>query len=357
VYPVSEETEAGIMAYSRTWEMGLISYDSGTFITSEDIREATSEHVSTSDQEDIELGAVCSQHWAIKTTYAGNCVGDVFLVLLALKDLESGELIGDSIPMGVMTCVKAPRTGEDKELHLYDALYFADKTYEPTISLPARASRVEEDICEQLGITNAVDYNVHSYLAEETGGLMVESGGGCLYTESFDFMINALPEGGATMRQMLGYIAAVNGQFGCIDRLGRYTRRWYTNSRATIDTDHADEPTVSENTNTIVGIRCSTGETEITAGEMSGGKVLEMENPYMTPTLLRTLFVKLRNMQWHTAEICERLGDPRHDIGDMVTITSEGNNYSIPITSIQFGYDGGLLANISAAGVTEEQMM
>lgn len=187
-------------------------------------------------------------------------------------------------------------------------------------------------------------------------GFYEESGGGFIYTSPFDFEIPALPENGATMREMLGYIAAIHGQFGCIDRQGQYVRRWYApESQATIDSDHADEPTVSETANHIVGIRCNTGDRELTAGRMTGGRVLEIENPYMTQVYMRVLLTTVQNMTWYTAQVSERLGDPRHDIGDTVTIESNGSNYDIPITMIQYSFDGGLLANISAAGLTEEE--
>jgi hypothetical protein len=186
---------------------------------------------------------------------------------------------------------------------------------------------------------------------------MMESGGSYLYTAPFDFTIEEIPAG-STMREVLGYIAAIHGQFGCIDRLGRYVRRWYSPaSLALIDAYHADEPTVSETANRIVGIRCTVGDEELTVGAMSGGRVLELENPFMTQTLMRVLLVEVKKMSWYTAQVSERLGDPRHEIGDTVTIQSGGEENDIPITTIQFSFDGGLLANISAAGLTEEEQM
>jgi hypothetical protein len=75
----------------------------------------------------------------------------------------------------------------------------------------------------------------------------------------------------------------------------------------------------------------------------------------MTQVYMRVLLTTVQNMTWYTAQVSERLGDPRHDIGDTVTIESNGSNYDIPITMIQYSFDGGLLANISAAGLTEEE--
>ena len=357
-------------------------------LMSDDIFNADGTYTSTSQSDDIELGAVCSAYWRVRTSRSGNFVGKTYDLSLYVADIggtttlgdlypytiselsgmtlgelyHMGHMVGEPIPMGVFTCVKAPRCGDGRELHLYDKLYFTDKPYNPTINLPALASAVEQDICNQLGIDNATSEHVGGFVELPASwsyrytGFAEESGGGFLHTAPFDFTIDAMPTDGATMREMLGYIAAIHGQFGCIDRLGRYTRRWYApQSLATIDSDHADEPTVSETKNYIVGIRCMTENGELTAGYMTGGRVLEMENPFMTQTLIRAVLVQVKRMSWYTAQVCERLGDPRHDIGDTVTIQSDGENYNIPITTIQFSFDGGLLANISAAGLTEEE--
>lgn len=357
-------------------------------LMSDDIFNADGTYTSTSQSDDIELGAVCSAYWRVRTSRSGNFVGKTYDLSLYVADIggvttlgdlypydisdlsvmtigelyHMGHMVGEPIPMGEFTCVKAPRCGDGRELHLYDKLYFTDKPYNPTINLPALASAVEQDICNQLGIDNATSEHVGGFVELPASwsyrytGFAEESGGGFLHTAPFDFTIDTMPTDGATMREMLGYIAAIHGQFGCIDRLGRYTRRWYApQSLATIDSDHADEPTVSETKNNIVGIRCMIENGELTAGYMTGGRVLEMENPFMTQTLIRAVLVQVKRMSWYTAQVCERLGDPRHDIGDTVTIESGGEDHDIPITTIQFSFDGGLLANISAAGLTEEE--
>lgn len=383
MYQTSEEVAEAILSYSRTWRIRLEEVGGDIVIMGDEITNAEGEHSATTSSDDIELGAVCAAGWTITTSRQGEYVGKQFKLYLYLVDLSAGantlgdfypntidelssmtlgtlyegRTIGEPVPMGVFTCVKAPRCGDGRELHLYDKLYFSDKPYSSGVELPALASTVEQDICEQLGIYDATTAHVGGYLTDSEDSFMVESGGGYLYTAPFDFTIEEIPAG-STLRQVLGYIAAIHGQFGCIDRLGRYVRRWYSpSSLALIDAYHADEPTVSETVNRIVGIRCTVGDEELTVGAMSGGRVLELENPFMTQTLMRVLLVEVKKMSWYTAQVSERLGDPRHEIGDTVTIQSGGQENDIPITTIQFSFDGGLLANISAAGLTEEEQM
>ncbi|MBR1724215.1 MAG: hypothetical protein IJ723_04250 [Ruminococcus sp.] len=356
--------------------------DSGV-LTADEIFRADSEQSSTSLSDDIELGAVCSAGWRVTTVQSGGYLGSRFRLYLYLADLSRsgqttwgdlegytagvlskltveqvgrlGEILdGELIPMGEYTCVKAPRSGDGRELYLYDALYFADKPYTPTVTLPALASEVEADICEQLGVVCATDYTQTRLLADVNSTLLVTGGGLLLRTPSFNFTISEIPAG-TTMRQMLGYIAGVNGQFGYIDRQGRYVRKWYGDPVLTIDSDHADEPTLSESANRIVGIRCMVGDTTLEIGQQSGGRVLELANPYMTEQLMKSLWSRVRDLSWYTAEVYHRLGDPRIDIGDMVTLETGSGGYDVPATNISYSYDGGLAASISAAGLTEEE--
>lgn len=388
MYQTSDEVAEAILSYSRTWRIRLEEVGGGIVIMGDEITNAEGDHSSTTTTDDIELGAVCAAGWRITTSRQGEYVGKRFKLYLYLLNFDEGtttlgdlypytiaelsgmtlgelynmgHTIGEPIPMGEFTCVKAPRCGDGRELHLYDKLYFTDKPYNPTINLPALASAVEQDICNQLGVENGVGAGQGGYLYLpataylRTPGFAVGAGGNFLYTAPYDFTIESIPAG-STMREVLGYIAAIHGQFGCIDRLGRYVRRWYPkNSLTTIDGDHADEPTVSETWNKVVGLRCTVGEEELTAGYMTGGRVLELENPFMTRTLLRSLLTMVEKMTWYTAQVSERLGDPRHEIGDTVTIQSGDEEYDIPITSIQFRFDGGLSADLSAAGLTEEE--
>lgn len=384
MYQTSDDVAAAILGYSRTWRIRLEEIGGDIVIGGDEITQANSEHTSSSLSDDIELGAVCAQHWTVRTSHNGEFVGKRFLLYFYMLDLNGADTVwgdleaytiaelsekrvedienirriigGEFIPMGELVCVKAPRTDDGRELQLYDQLYFSDRPYTPGIPLPAAASAVEQDICEQLGVICAASYGAQGYLYGTGAGRpqLVRAANGVLYTASFDFTVDSV-ENGTTMRQMLGYIAGASGQFGCIDRQGRYVRRWYGEPVTTIDHNHADEPTLSEVANRIVGIRCTGDDEDMTAGQQSGGRVLEIDNPYMTQPLLNALYQRIRDMSWYTAQVYERLGDPRHDIGDTVTLGTSGGNYDIPITNLSYTFDGGLAADIEAVGLTDEE--
>lgn len=369
------------------YKMCIRSLSDGSLYLGDIMYSVSSDVQSTSLPEDIELGAVCSQQWMVELLDSGEnkFIGGEYEISLyvrsrhssltygdikkhacsELKDwrIEQLAALGDAvcgefIPMGICTCVKAPRTGSTRTLTLYDKLYFSDKQYNSKIRFPALASDVERDVCAQLGIECSWDYEYEELISDNGGNLLTEIGGSFLKTASFDFTISHKPQG-YTMRQMLSYIASAKGQFGYVDRHGRYARKWYGIPSWTLDNNTLDEPTLSEKANRVVGIVCIVNEnTTLSIGEMQGGRVIEFENPYMNESLLKTLFNRVRRLTWHTAAVQQRVGDPRMDIGDVVRYTDDKEqDYTIPITGLSFDFSGGLTASITSVGLNEDEQL
>lgn len=378
MYQTSAAVASKIMSLCRTWRVWLANIDTNEVIMGDTVSTASGDMTSTSLTDDIEIGAVTCASWTITLRHTDmNFVGQRFRLYLYLKDLTAeyatwgdlalftcgeldgmtieqisrlSEIYGELIPMGEYTCIRAARSGDGRELTLVDKLYFSDTPYERTVTLPQYASVIEQDVCRQLGISCSAEYN-ESYILAESGGELLQSSDGQLFaTASYDFLISRIPTG-ATCREMLGYIAGARGEFGCIDRNGAYTRRWYTPTGYVIDSDHADEPTLSEEANVIVGVRCINGNNTYECGEMSGGRVLEFENPYVDAQLLSTIFSRIKRMNWYTCQVTHRLGDPRLDTGDIVT----AGGCAIPVTDLRFSFDGGLMAEVGATGLNETE--
>lgn len=211
-----------------------------------------------------------------------------------------------------------------------------------------------------MGLQNGNDYTKPAKLRVKGGARLYGKGHIRLKTANFDFKISSIPKD-TTMRQMLSYIASAQGEFGYVDRYGRYVRKWYGSSVKILDNNTIDLPTLSERQNVIVGIICKVSDSEtLRLGNTTGtaGRVLEFENPYMTMSLLRSLWHRIGGFSWYTTELFHRLGDPRFDVGDVITYVSEsGESYDIPITNIGFNFDGGLSADISAVGLSVEEQL
>ena len=385
MYTVSDIVSSKIESYCRTWRMELEGSDS--VISGDKIISASSTSQSTSLSDDIELGAVCSQSWTLQINDAETrFLGSEYDLSLYLADFTSettystleaytyaelsrmtveqvsklGEILdGEKIPMGRFTCVKSKKSGGSVQLTMADRLYFSDKLYVPHIPIPNWNKAVEDDICQQLGLQNGNDYTQVRLLRDKNGRRLRDNKGRLLYSKYFYFEVGSVPKD-VTMRQMLSYLASAQGQFGYVDRYGKYVRKWYGKPVKTLDNNTIDLPTLSERQNVIVGIICKVSDDEtlsLGVTDTTQGRVLEFENPYMTSSLLRSLWHRLQGFSWYTTELFHRLGDPRFDIGDVVTYDSGSGSYDIPITNLGFNFDGGLSADISAVGLSVEEQL
>lgn len=385
MYTTSTTVSSRIESYCRTWRMWLENDES--VIMGDNIMSATSDVQSTSLSDDIELGAVCSQSWALQINDAeARFLGNEYDLSLYLADLTGvttystleaytyaelskltveqisklGEVLDDEkIPMGRFTCVKSKKSGGSVQLTMADKLYFSDKPYVPHIPMPNWNKAVEDDICRQLGLQNGNDYTEVRLLRDKNGRRLIDKNGKVLYSKYFYFKVSSVPKD-VTMRQMLSYLASVQGQFGYVDRYGKYVRKWYGKPVKTLDNNTIDLPTLSERQNVIVGIICKVSD-DVTLSlgvtDTTQGRVLEFENPYMTESLLQSLWRRIGGFSWYTTELYHRLGDPRFDIGDVVTYTNGTDSYDIPITNLEFTFDGGLSADISAVGLSVEEQL
>lgn len=359
MYTVSDIVSSKIESYCRTWRMEL--EDTNSILTGDKIVSASSTVQSTSLSDDIELGAVCSQSWNMTISATETAfLGKEYDTYLYLVDYEtSGILSDEKIPMGRFTCVKSKKSGGSVQLTMADRLYFSDKPYVPHIPMPNWNRSVEDDICRQLGLQNGNDYTEVRLLRDKNGRRLIDKNGKVLYSKYFYFKVSSAPKD-VTMRQMLSYLASAQGQFGYVDRYGKYVRKWYGSSVKTLDNNTIDLPTLSERQNAIVGIICKVSD-DVTLSlgvtDTTQGRVLEFENPYMTESLLQSLWRRIGGFSWYTTELYHRLGDPRFDIGDVVTYTNGTDSYDIPITNLGFTFDGGLSADISAVGLSVEEQL
>lgn len=359
MYTVSDIVSSKIESYCRTWRMEL--EDTNSILTGDKIVSASSTAQSTSLSDDIELGAVCSQSWNMTISDTETAfLGKEYDTYLYLVDYEtSGILADEKIPMGRFTCVKSKKSGGSVLLTMADRLYFSDKPYVPHIPMPNWNKAVEDDICRQLGLQNGNDYTEVRLLRDKNGRRLIDKNGKVLYSKYFYFKVSSVPKD-VTMRQMLSYLASAQGEFGYVDRYGKYVRKWYGKPVKTLDNNTIDLPTLSERQNAIVGIICKVSD-DVTLSlgvtDTTQGRVLEFENPYMTESLLQSLWRRIGGFSWYTAELYHRLGDPRFDIGDVVTYTNGADSYDIPITNLGFTFDGGLSADISAVGLSVEEQL
>lgn len=388
----NDKVKSAIESTNPLYGVRLSNITAAGIYSGDYIFSAETEASATTLSDDIELGAVCAQSCEVKITGVSDLsfLGQEFNLYLYLRDRNARITYGDLryysfaqlkrstvqeisgfgeylcnefIPLGRFTCVRHKKNGDVSELTLYDRLYFSDDVYSCGVALPASSKAIEDDICSQLKCTNGISYKESYYLIDKNSAELYDKNGNRLKTTSFDFTVSSIPKD-CTKRQMLSYIATAAGQFGYIDRSGRYVRKWYGDSVLTLSDNTVDEPTLSEKSNRVIGIVCTVpsltddSAVTLTVGntDKTQGRVLEISDPYMTTSLLNSLFIRVKTLNWYTAEVNQRLGDPRLDLGDVVTYRySAKKSYTIPITGLNFTYNGGFSAEISAVGLNEEE--
>lgn len=220
----SNEITSRIESYKALWGMWIEDAQSGEPVAYDGIQNVQTDIQATSLSDDIELGAVCSQSVTAELVDDGTkYLGNEYVFSLYTKDATSSDTNDEKIPMGRFTCVKSKKSGGSVQLTMADRLYFSDKPYVPHIPMPNWNKAVEDDICRQLGLQNGNDYTEVRLLRDKNGRRLIDKNGKVLYSKYFYFKVSSVPKD-VTMRQMLSYLASAQGQFGFVDRYGRYVR-------------------------------------------------------------------------------------------------------------------------------------
>lgn len=177
-----------------------------------------------------------------------------------------------------------------------------------------------------------------------TGIRMKNAPSGISISKNFD---------GYTYRQAVGFIAGLDGKFATFDRDGVLDFRWYTTTDYSVGLNRSfDDVVVQENMFKVGYISCAVDESNtIKSGQGLTG--IATSNFLMTQEILDGLYAKLKDMSYHPTT-CSFAGDMRLELGDMVQVLSrDGKAYSVPIMSLDFSYDGGLITAIGSYGSTE----
>lgn len=177
-----------------------------------------------------------------------------------------------------------------------------------------------------------------------TGIRMKNAPSGISISKNFD---------GYTYRQAVGFIAGLAGKFATFDRDGVLDFRWYAQVDYLIDLNRSfDDIVVQENVFQVGYISCAVDENStLRVGDGTTG--IATSNFLVTQEILDSLYTVLKGMSYHPTT-CSFAGDMRLDLGDMIQVSGkDGKVYDVPIMSLNFSYDGGLITTIGSYGSTE----
>ena len=261
------------------------------------------------------VGTSCSNRFAFSVRYSGELeVHDEVRPYISFD----GE---EWCPLGVFYVARRYVRGDYASIICYDRMYSLEMEYVPTVSDPTDAQAILEDICTQHGIVCAA---------------------GVLYPHK----VGKLPVG-ATVRDVLGFVAGVDVASAKFDREGnlrmkRYRRVEPFNISGKNCMDYSRNMTGTKITHMTV----DTGDEILEAGKGGELATLELYNPLMTQNLLDATLPYFYGMVFYGADI-EMQGFPYLESGDYVRLRDKDDElYPIAVGEIDFHYDGGLTARV-----------
>lgn len=254
--------------------------------------------------------------------------------MVLFEGLEVSEGNIEYIQIGIFKITSATAEEGKTSYTGYDRMYSSmEMTYVSKLKYPNKDINIVKEICTQAGITF-----VESTMDDKT------------------ISIATAPKG-YTRREMLGYLSARQGKNAVINSQGQLEFRWYKDADYTIRPTKYYENGLKFTTSKafkVEKIVCevATDNDSKTLTSGSGTMAINISNPFMTQTVLDAVYKKIGGFTYRPLTV-ECLGDWRLEVGDIVKVTSDGVEYSAPITSIVYDCDGGLKCSIESCGQSD----
>jgi hypothetical protein len=239
------------------------------------------------------------------------------------------------IKLGIFTVTKQTSDGEYTSYEAYDRMYKADMPYFSDMAFPNTDKAILNEICGKLGISLATNIaTTHT--------------------------INDKPQG-YTYREIIGYMAMLQGCNAVINSDGNLELRWYKDSDYALDGHKYYQQGVTFTTSKdfiIEKLTCNntkSGDKEtstITSG--SGATGLSFANPFMTQAILDEVYKKIGGFTFRPLTV-KFVGDYRLEVGDIITVNKGGVDYKVPIMQITHECDGGLMDTVTSIGQSDTE--
>lgn len=254
--------------------------------------------------------------------------------MVLFEGLEVSEGNIEYIQIGIFKITSATAEEGKTSYTGYDRMYSSmEMTYVSKLKYPNKDINIVKEICTQAGITF-----VESTMDDKT------------------ISIATAPKG-YTRREMLGYLSARQGKNAVINSQGQLEFRWYKDADYTIRPTKYYENGLKFTTSKafkVEKIVCevATDNDSKTLTSGSGTMAINISNPFMTQAVLDAVYKKIGGFTYRPLTV-ECLGDWRLEVGDIVKVTSDGVEYSAPITSIVYDCDGGLKCSLESCGQSD----
>ena len=213
----------------------------------------------------------------------------------------------------------------------YDKLHDTVNTYTANASYAESLQGLCNDVCNQIGIGTVANLGNIGAMAVEKASL-----------------------NGYTLRDVLGFVAAVCGKNAYLDASNNLVLKWFSNTSYTADGTRANIPYVGENNCTVQRIICQGADGTYSNGSGEGiyftCPIINADNQQ---SLLSYIYSCVSGLTYRKADVDIPYGNFCLQSGDIITVSTTGSNLTVPIMANSWTYDGGLSSAVSAYGVSD----
>lgn len=278
----------------------------------------------------------------IGNTCSSGVTFSIYMPTISLENKEitifEGVKVGAEIKyikLGKFTVTKQTSDGEYTSYEAYDRMYKADMPYFSDMAFPSTDKTILNEICGKLGISLATNIATAHTISDKPQGY--------------------------TYREIIGYMAMLQGCNAVINSDGNLELRWYKDSDYVLDGHKYYQQGVTFTTSKdfiIQKLTCNntkSGDKEtstITSG--SGATGLSFANPFMTQAILDEVYKKIGGFTFRPLTV-KFVGDYRLEVGDIITVNKNGVDYKVPIMQITHECDGGLMDTVTSIGQSDTE--
>ena len=291
---------------------------------------------TVADSASFSFGTACSQKCSFSINNpTENLTGKELEVKYGT--MVNGQM--EYIRLGYFTCLKPEIDRGVATYTLMDRMSVKmGMPYFPTVKAPTTDIDILKDICKQSGVA----------LSSKALGK--------------SHTVSSIPSG-YTYREMLCYIAQMQGCNAVINSDGELELRWYASVDYVLDDAHIyanGAAHVDAETPFSVGyvaciVRDPSGKKEdIELRSGTGAAGITLENPMMTQAILDDVYSRVSKMSFYPAEF-EFCGDFRLELGDIVSVVTGGENYNMAVMEITHKCSYGLVTTISSVAQTDAE--
>lgn len=278
----------------------------------------------------------------IGNTCSSGVTFSIYMPAISLENKEiaifEGVKVGTEInyiKLGIFTVTKQTSDGEYTSYEAYDRMYKADMPYFSDMAFPSTDKAILGEICGKLGISLATNIVTAHTISDKPQGY--------------------------TYREIIGYMAMLQGCNAVINSDGNLELRWYKDSGYVLDGHKYYQQGVTLTTSKdfiIQKLTCnntksgSTEQSQITSGDGATG--LSFANPFMTQAILDEVYKKIGGFTFRPLTV-KFVGDYRLEVGDIITVNKGGVDYKVPIMQITHECDGGLMDTVTSIGQSDTE--